>query len=538
MRTSSVVASEIPPRARLAAARSRIQAGGSVRLAMRGVSMLPLLHAPMEIQVEPLSRAACIGDVIVFEDRQRYVVHRVVGYTADAYVTSGDAQPHITEIVPPRAVLGRLSQPSLVARIAGPLYAYVHPLRVRLLRLASLNAQINPLRRPRSFATLRALLAARLTDNREAFAEIAVHAAEPQSLIDAMKRHRCAPLIAKTLRDFELARRPELQWLYASCVKATASAVLNTDRLREQIGEVLRALGNARVDVVLLKGAARLYLQDEGAELHPSCDVDVLVAPEDQNLAVNALYLSGYRQPCDLQQRLRYLRRHHHAAPLFRKGRHAVEVHVALAPPGRLSSDTSLQALRPLLEPIAPGVFRLGRAGTVYHLAIHGLGALSLRDAQLMAAALRGMNADEVQTLRTFVRRERREATRVGGTIAFAAAIAGVPWQTTMLQRAYALWLLRRGDLPRTLRTRAQLVEAGFAGTSGGPVHAVDTLLLGCAGFPQFAGRCAAGAAAGLYAFALGFRPERAARALRARSDTRPSDSRDTSHWDRGRSTA
>lgn len=111
----------------VAALRFATEACGRVRLAMRGNSMLPLLHEPMVLDVAPLRRRARFGEVIVFAEGERWVVHRVLGYTADGYITGGDALPDLTESPTLAAVLGRVravwSDDSAAARrVDGPLF--------------------------------------------------------------------------------------------------------------------------------------------------------------------------------------------------------------------------------------------------------------------------------------------------------------------------------------------------------------------------------------------------------------------------------
>jgi hypothetical protein len=100
--------SPLSPQTVRAVARAAMNGGRTVRFAMRGCSMLPLLHAPMVLVVAPLAARARIGEVLVFAQGPTQVVHRVVAFTGQRYVTSGDAQPHITEIVAPADVLGRV----------------------------------------------------------------------------------------------------------------------------------------------------------------------------------------------------------------------------------------------------------------------------------------------------------------------------------------------------------------------------------------------------------------------------------------------
>jgi hypothetical protein len=140
--TSNVVAA-----VRLALPRLVIERGRHAKLAIRGVSMLPLLREPMTIDVEALRQPARIGDVLVFRAGEVYVAHRVLRRCGDRYVTSGDANPEIVEHVDPADVLGRVAavwsdaRPGAVRidsrfhRLCGLLYARARPARLAVRRV-------------------------------------------------------------------------------------------------------------------------------------------------------------------------------------------------------------------------------------------------------------------------------------------------------------------------------------------------------------------------------------------------------------------
>jgi Peptidase S24-like len=132
---------------RLALARVVVERGRQAKLAIRGVSMLPLLREPMTIGVEALRRPARVGDVLVFRAGDAYVAHRVLRRSGGSYVTSGDAVPDVVEHVDSGDVLGRVTAvwsdayPG-AARIDTPfhhlrgvLYARARPARLVLRRV-------------------------------------------------------------------------------------------------------------------------------------------------------------------------------------------------------------------------------------------------------------------------------------------------------------------------------------------------------------------------------------------------------------------
>jgi hypothetical protein len=134
-----------------------------------------------------------------------------------------------------------------------------------------------------------------------------------------------------------------------------------------------------------------------------------------------------------------------------------------LAPPGRLSLDTRVRALRLYTLEVPVGrtrVYVLNRTATALHLAIHILEGLKLRDLFLLAEQLAQMSADERHALRSIVDTERLEPIRLPAVVYAAARAAGLQWPATTSVRRYARWMLQRGDLPRPLRVRPVCVDA------------------------------------------------------------------------------
>jgi hypothetical protein len=135
---------EIAPLTRLAVARIAVEGGRRVKLAIRGGSMLPLIHEPMTLDVGPLQRPARIGELVVFRCGDAYVAHRVVRRSATRYVTSGDACPETVEEVDAADVLGRVEAiwsdasrgavrvDTALHRLLGTIYARARPVRLVL----------------------------------------------------------------------------------------------------------------------------------------------------------------------------------------------------------------------------------------------------------------------------------------------------------------------------------------------------------------------------------------------------------------------
>lgn len=508
-----MIASGVSHRARHAAARATLVRGDRVLLAMRGTSMLPLLRAPMVLEVVPLRRRARIGEILVFDQRDHYVVHRVVRYQGDAYVTSGDAQPHVVEVVPPQNVLGRVAAirrddgegaprvDGILMRVRGWSLARLHVLRAAIRRNRWYLQAARPRKREPAVTALFHALRGTLRNDAGALLG-AARTVSAAALTDAAKRHRCGPLLAAAIERYELERHPYFSLVHRELSQSVWGTALAASHARAQLSSLTRLVSLSGIDAVLLKGAARLLCDDQEAERHVSSDIDILVASDDQAMAVNALLLAGYRQKHDRTSVARYLREHHHAAPLSKPGCHPVEVHVQLAPPGRFSSRTTLEDLRSHLVPVGPHLFRLDPVASVFHLALHMVGSMSLRDAYLMAIDVRAMDEGQRSALASMARRECRDGVRLGGVLCLAAGMAGISWPATAAERRYARWMLQCADMPRTLRKRSHLIEAVYASRSGG-LRAAWRVLAHRATFGQVMGRVAAGICAGLFAASM-----------------------------------
>jgi hypothetical protein len=107
---------------------------------------------------------------------------------------------------------------------------------------------------------------------------------------------------------------------------------LNHERnlaLQAQLGELVRALNAAGIEPLLLKGAVHLFRagpQELGRRM--MTDLDILVPRSRTPDALQAIRDLGYRS--EAADELKYIH-HHHLAPLFRPGCHAVvELHQEL----------------------------------------------------------------------------------------------------------------------------------------------------------------------------------------------------------------
>ena len=450
-----------------------------LRLSIRGRSMQPSISEPMLLQIGPPAKAR-VGDVVVFANGGVLVAHRVVGMTASAFVTAGDAQPHIVESVLPEQIVGRVaaiwSDASPTARrvdgclhrLRGWYYAHLHGLRrVRrdfLEKGRDLAARAQPRRRPRVAGRLVEAIAAMQCG--DATALVAAIGSDAEAIERIDKRHRCAALLGEGVRRLGLTERlsPDVA---ARLRRARLHAVYGAGKMDEAVHRTVKALREANIEFALLKGAARIYGSKPESAYHSSDDVDVLVRGCDVDRAVTALRARGWEfrdAPNDVR---RMRARHHHAASLFSPvGDFPVEIHHELAEPGSLSLETGWDALRGHLVPLdgaAGGVLQLDRYATTLHLAIHAIGLTRLRDVALLASMLRTLSRDELAALKKTVHAERRDFVRLDASVALAARISRIPWSTSSDVASYITWALRREDLPKRLRLRSGAAEAYFA---------------------------------------------------------------------------
>lgn len=85
-----------------------LREGSELSFRAGGRSMLPFILDNEKVIIEPLTKTLRVGDVILFESRNRQLIlHRIVGIERDGYVTRGDAHCFADETVPHGAVLGR-----------------------------------------------------------------------------------------------------------------------------------------------------------------------------------------------------------------------------------------------------------------------------------------------------------------------------------------------------------------------------------------------------------------------------------------------
>lgn len=460
----------------------RLLANGDARprLRMQGNSMAPLLNAGMVIELATFDRnEARRGDIVVFRDGDRLVAHRIVGFTHDGLRTCGDAQPWSSEVARTSNVLGRVAavyadESPGAERVDGPGFArlgrrYAASRHARAaaarMRFAARRAiDALPVNRATLFDPLTEALGGYVRGDGAAVAR-AVAGLDPERLEAFAHRHGCCSLL---LRALALAPpSDEVRELASRLHDATRAAGVRLFAMRRQISDVATTLAEAGVEFALLKGAARIYADRPDAVLHPSHDIDVLVPRDGLNDAIAVMLLRGYRFRGSESERAGWLD-HHHAAPLFppKNGGWSVELHTQLAPSAALATPADWEALAPHMTAAggpAGDVCVLDAFATTLHHAFHGVGLERLRDAVVCAQGLLALDDAQRAELRRMAQAERLDPVRLQAVLVLAARMAGLPWPQDPQTSAYLAWVAKREEMPLSLGSRSQAIEAWYA---------------------------------------------------------------------------
>ncbi len=125
---------------------------GSLRLPLRGNSMLPTLPQECEIEVVPLSGPPEVGDLIVFVAGDSLVAHRLVRRDGGRLIAQGDHRLGPDRPLTPDQILGRVAGAFVAAQRIWPTpwarrMAWLWQVRYQVLRAA--RFAVRPLRRLR-----------------------------------------------------------------------------------------------------------------------------------------------------------------------------------------------------------------------------------------------------------------------------------------------------------------------------------------------------------------------------------------------------
>src|SRR5579864_836941 len=423
---------------------------GRSRVAMRGYSMLPLLHEPYVLEIGAPRGKLKVGRIVLFRAGRRLVAHRIVKVAATTLWCSGDAHPAQTECIRREEVLGVVERVMAdntpnARRVDGLAFTWRGVLYARTRALRAWCVDALPQLRPRVYSALFRAVSAIIRDNREMLRAI-IQSEEPWRVAIVAERHRCGPLLADalaTLNDDDSASA-----LRERLLRSYRSATLRTAKLREQLWDVLRVLREQNIRPVLLKGAARIWSRQSGFTLHDSTDLDLLLSADDMGRARDALVAAKYTDHVTTAAKVYYETVHHHAAPLFppRSGV-TVELHRALAPQNDITIPTSLEALEPFVERFQTPdgeASVLDKVGSALHLVVHGYQRPALRDIYLLAKLLQQMSEAERTALQDLLCQERKEPVRMRALIATAALCAGLHWPSDARTQRFLEWMLQR----------------------------------------------------------------------------------------------
>ncbi len=430
---------------------------------MTGTSMTPTLVEGMELELLPVTRGLRRGDVVVFPNGETLVAHRVVGRTGSHVQTAGDAQPHIVENVSPDSIVGRVSQHT-AASARGAVLSHARPLRA--LWSAS-RLRIHAIReRDLSARLFLNTVFAAVCGNDELVRHIVERHAD--AILRIASEERCLVYLrshAREVVDAQINWREEIR-------RQVAAASLQNNRLRREALSIVRAFADRNIPSVLLKGAARAVADPE-AWRHPSSDVDVLVPSADAAAAVSALASLGY---CAQGEPANYTT-HHHEVPLMSPTGIVVEVHTALAR-GRVQHNAfgweTLQRYACTVDAKGP-VKVLDEAASVYHLLVHSLEELHVRDLALAAESLR-RSPQIIAEVRAMIA-QGSARTRLNALLDFACRLAGIEPASRGAERWLSAWLQRRFGLPPKLQPYSQMIDATLVAFACEWRDATDTFL-------------------------------------------------------------
>jgi hypothetical protein len=167
--------------------------------------------------------------------------------------------------------------------------------------------------------------------NDEAISELARGAIHWPRFLGLAQLERAVPVIYPRLRDIAGSTMPpDVLDQMRRLALVSDFAMLHLDaRLRES----LRALHNAGIRVMLLKGAALAHTAYAAIRQRPMSDIDVLVDPSNAHLARRLMLETGWREMVGGIPDAVY-DRHHHLPPLYdtKAPDLQLEIHTALFP--------------------------------------------------------------------------------------------------------------------------------------------------------------------------------------------------------------
>ena len=388
---------------------------------------------------------------------------------------SGDAVPQNVQEVKHDAILAiatgvRESAAEGATRIDGKLfalrgrlYAYCQPVRGLLARARQIAVSAArsgaPWRRPRIQPTLVQMLSAIVRGDDAALVS-AIAELPADRLVESIARHRCVEPVLEAIRP--LGDDTAAANLRSLLVPIVRRAAVQTMLQRRDIVAVVEIMTTSGVPFALLKGAAQVFCS-QAAFVHNSLDIDLFVPREAAAAAVQALGRAGYRFQSDDATQRRYLKTHHHLAPLYPPKRGPqVELHTALAPPRKLSLRTDWEALNAHLIDVTTqygSARRFNAFGMALHYAIHRMEVPRLRDIFYCARLLRELDQGQRAELDRLARSEAIDPIRLRASLTLAARLADLPWPSDSKVDRCLDWLSWRDDAPAVLQSKNRLAH-------------------------------------------------------------------------------
>ena len=196
-------------------------------------------------------------------------------------------------------------------------------------------------------------------------------AADWDMAVDQARLHRVMPLLFWEIKDLSgqislpAGRRQEL---HNSFVTSTSKNLI----LYRELGDVLKALQQADIPVILLKGAHLAKWIYPEIALRPMGDIDLLLQRDDLTRAAMILQGLGYHfiRAFKLE---REVRKHQHIPPLRKPGKALVELHWHIATPGSpliVDRDGLWARAQPVEVAGAPGLV-LSPEDLLLHISYH-----------------------------------------------------------------------------------------------------------------------------------------------------------------------
>jgi len=194
-----------------------------------------------------------------------------------------------------------------------------------------------------------------------------------------VSKHGVAPLVYHTLRDDGTILPP---WVKEKLqAKYYRSAVDNT-LLYQELGEILHAFNEARVPVILLKGAALAKEVYGNISLRPMADIDFLLREEHMSRAQELLAQQGYAVLDGVQPHLR------HGTFSKRDGARPVHIelhwHIISSPYYRRSIPEEWLWQDPIELTVGDAsALRLSPQAAIFHACLHMLDHIGIRGSLL-----------------------------------------------------------------------------------------------------------------------------------------------------------